>query len=157
MTTLDDLAQYLADSGTSIEDAAEGITDAIINAVESGIDDVIKAFSNLGKAGVKAFKDAFGIASPAKKILAPAREIPNAIVKASDEGRPKVASALERLASPEDVNLPSGQGTAGKLGNGGTTNSVIVNYYGKGSRDDANQFGEWLYDELETQRLARAR
>jgi hypothetical protein len=157
MTTLDDLATYLYDSGTSTEDAAEGITDAIIKAVEDGISGVVKAFSDLGSAGVKAFKDAFGIASPAKKIYKPALEIPNAIVKASDEGRPRVASALERLASPEDVNLPSGQGTAGKLGNGGTTNQIVVNYYGKGSRDDAEQFAGWLADELETQRLARAR
>jgi hypothetical protein len=158
MTTLDDLATYLADSGTSIEDAAQGITDAIINAVESGIDDVIKAFADLGKAGVKAFKNAFGIASPAKKILAPAREIPNAIVKASDEGRPKVASALDRLASPEDVDLPSGQSVAAKIGNAaGQAINLVVNYYGKGSRDDAEQLAGWLADELETQRLARAR
>jgi hypothetical protein len=157
VTTIDDLITYMDESGTSIGEAASGILDAIIDVVTEGIEDVVDAFSDLGAAGVKAFKDAFGIASPAKKILAPAREIPNAIVKASDEGRPKVASALERLASPEDVNLPSGESAAGKLGNGGTTNQVVVNYYGKGSRDDANQFGEWLYDELETQRLARAR
>ena len=158
MTTLDDLATYLADSGTSIEDAAEGITDAIINAVEGGIGDVIKAFSDLGKAGVKAFKDAFGIASPAKKILAPAREIPNAIVKASDEGQPRVKSALERLGSPDDVSLPSGQSIAGRLANAaGAAVSIVFNYYGNGSRDDMEQAGEYLIDAIETQQLARAR
>lgn len=149
---------YLKDAGDSIGEAASGITAAIVKAVSDGIGDVIKAFAELGEAGVKAFKDAFGIASPAKKIYAPAKWLVPGATKALREDAPKFESAIDKLSASQVDGGTVGATVVEKISQGANSAiHLVVNYYGKGSRDDAQQFAGWLVDELETQRLARAR
>jgi hypothetical protein len=158
-STLDEFAEYLADTGTTFEEAAADIIEGLTNGIADGVADVGKAFAKLGEAGVKAFKDAFGIASPAKKIYAEAKWIAPGITKATREDEPKVASALGRLANPDDVNIEGVRDRfAGQSESSGEDGlSLVLNYYGAGSRSDATQFGQWLLDELRFAKLARAR
>lgn len=157
-TALDQLITYLTNAGTSIADAAGGIVDALVKAIEEGLDDVVKAFKNLGETGVKAFKESFGIASPAKKIYAPAKWLVPGAVKAVEEDTPKFTSAIDNLSESAVSGDAVQGGIMSRIEDAvGTGVSFVVNYYGSGTRDDAREFAGWLADELETQKLARAR
>mgnify|MGYP005608443269 CR=1 FL=1 len=159
MDTVDELVDYMIATDTSMSDAVEGILDAIIDGVTGGIVDVAIAFKDLALAGVKAFKDAIQMKSPPRVFVKIGEAIPDAVAGGVDKNQPMVANALSRMANPEDVNV---EGTAGKLagqgsGSGEGDVNLNVNYYGSGSRSDAVQFGQWLTDELEYQKRARAR
>jgi hypothetical protein len=158
MDTVDELVDYMIATDTSISDAIEGILDAIIDGVTGGIVDVATAFKDLALAGVKAFKDAIQMKSPPRVFVRIGEAIPDAVAGGVDRRTPQVATALSRMAKPEDVDV---EGAAGKLSGQGSTNEApavyTLNYYGSGSRSDAVQFGQWFVDELEYAKRARAR
>lgn len=153
--TIDDLATYMEDTGTSIGDAVEGITDAIIKAVEDGAEAVWKSFKDLALGGLKAFKSALGIASPSKLFRAEARWIPAGVAEGIEQGQPQVSQALATLAEPEAMAPPPGRSPGTQGSSEGRGVNLVVNYYGAGSKSDAERFGGWLLDELETGMLAR--
>lgn len=141
--------------GVDVGAAASGIVDAIAEAVRDGVGKVAKAFSELAEAGLKAFNKTLGIASPAKVVKKAAKWIAPGVVEAVDEGRPAVARSLQRLVDPSDVGQSSSTGAPGAGAVGGNSTTNHFHYHGSGSRSDAQKFGQWVFESLETLALAR--
>jgi phage-related protein len=156
-TTIDDLVTYMKDTGTSVGDAVKGILKAIIDSVTGGITDVANAFKDLAMAGVKAFKNAIEMKSPPRVFVRIGEAIPDAVAGGVDKGQPAVARSLSEMVDPGDM-APNGApvGSASQSAKQGEmAASYVLNYYGNGSRSDAQQFAQWHADELERALLAK--
>lgn len=145
-----DIMNTIVGIGKSIKDFASNIVDGLVEGIKGGIPAFVKGLQSLAESGLKAFKKALGISSPSKAFKAEARWIPEGTAEGVEEGRPRVAQALATLASPDD------------LGTGQTVNTtsdrsitLVINYYGRGSRADASELGEDLIDILERHLFAK--
>lgn len=110
--------------GVSFADAVEGITDGIIKAVQDGAADVWKAFVDLAKGGLDAFKGALGIKSPSKVFRLAAREIPRGAALGVDDEADKLDAAAAAMTGPDALDTSSAK--ANGKGEGGV---VTKNYY----------------------------
>jgi len=159
--SLSDLADYMSDTKTTFTDAAAGVAGAIIDGLVEGLKDgataLYKAFTDLAKGGYQAFKDAIWSKSPSRLFRLAGHTIPQGVALGVEDETPKVTEALGAMASPADMGSGSGSAPAGimqRIQAAGI--SLVVNYYGNGSREDAQAFAGFLVDELETAKLARA-
>lgn len=142
-------------SNDLLTDSIEDMIDGAVKGVKDGASKLWEGFKDLAKGAVDAFKGALGIASPSKVFRAESKWIPVGAAKGIEDGKPRVTQALATLAEPSAMGgAATGQAIASSA-EPKAPMSLTVNYYGAGSRSDAQRFSQWLLDDLETGMLAR--
>lgn len=142
-------------SNDLLTDSIEDMIDGAVKGVKDGASKLWEGFKDLAKGAVDAFKGALGIASPSKVFRAESKWIPVGAAKGIEDGKPRVTQALATLAEPSAMG---GAATGQAIAPGAEPRapmSLTVNYYGPGTRSDAQRVSEVILDNLETGLLAR--
>jgi hypothetical protein len=96
--------------GVDMSKAVEGILTAIVETIEDGAADIYKAFTDLAKGGLDAFKSALGIKSPSLAFRLAGREIPRGAALGVEDEAPALQDSAASMVGPEDMGSGTGTG-----------------------------------------------